>query len=254
MNNSLIKINTQRPHTQMERKHNKTFVIDPHKCIVFFDFDNTITTCDVFDDMLLRFSKDERWITLEKKWKKGKIGSQECLEGQIKGMSLTKNTLDRYLANIKLDPYFKRLIKFLDAKGIKKIILSDNFDYILNRILTYHAIKKLKVYSNKLQLTKNRLMPFFPFESKNCKVCAHCKTKNLLANVNKDSIIIYIGDGYSDVCPAEYADIIFAKKDLLKYCKDKKLHYHRYNSLREVYNYFKLKGVWHEWQRNSQAI
>jgi len=31
----------------MERKYNKTFVIDPHKCIVFFDFDNTITTCEV---------------------------------------------------------------------------------------------------------------------------------------------------------------------------------------------------------------
>lgn len=223
----------------MERDRNKKFVIDPHKCIVFFDFDNTITTCDVFDDMLARFSEDERWIALEKKWKEGKIGSQECLEGQIKGMRLTKNTLDRYLDNIKLDPYFKRLIKFLDAKRIKKIILSDNFDYILNRILGRHAIKKLKVYSNKLQFTKNRLIPFFPFESKNCKVCAHCKTKNLLANVNKDSIIVYIGDGHSDACPAEYADIVFAKKDLLKHYTNKRSHCLPYNSLKEVYAYFK---------------
>ena len=46
----------------MERNHNNAPVIDPNKCIVFFDFDNTITTCDVFDDMLLRFPKDERWF------------------------------------------------------------------------------------------------------------------------------------------------------------------------------------------------
>ncbi len=223
----------------MERNHNNTPVIGPNKCIVFFDFDNTITTFDVFDDMLLRFSKDERWIGLEKKWKEGKIGSRECLEGQIEGIRITKKALDGYLSNIKLDPYFKRLVNFLDPKIIKQIILSDNFDYILKRILNHHTIKKTKVYSNKLQLAKDRLISFFPFGSKNCRLCAHCKTKNLLANVDKNSIIIYIGDGNSDICPAEYADIIFAKKDLLKYCKDKKLHCVRYDSLKEVYSYFK---------------
>ncbi len=223
----------------MRRNHNKAPLIDPNKCIVFFDFDNTIAACDVFDDMVLRFSKDERWINLEKKWREGKIGSRECLQGQIKGIRITKEALDRHLSGIKLDPYFKRLVEFLDAKRIKKVILSDNFDYVLKRILSRNSLKKLKVYSNKLQFTKDRLIPLFPFGHKNCKVCAHCKTKNLLANVDKDSIIIYIGDGNSDICPAEYADIIFAKEDLWKYCKDKKLHCVRYSSLREVYNYFK---------------
>lgn len=227
----------------MKGNNNNKFTIEPDKCIVFFDFDNTITTCDVFDDMLLRFSSDNHWLDLEKKWKESKIGSKDCLEGQIKGIKITKKALDRHLSSIKLDPYFKRLIHFLDAKRIKKIILSDNFDYILKRILNQNSLKKLKVYSNKLQFDKDRLIPHFPFRSKNCKVCAHCKTKNLLANVDKDSIIIYVGDGNSDICPAEYADIIFAKKDLLKYCKDKKLHCLRYNSLREVYNYFKRSSA-----------
>lgn len=67
-------------------------IINPDKCIVFFDFDNTISTCDVFDSMLPRFSKDAFWIKLEKRWKSGKIGSKACLEGQIKGMSITKST------------------------------------------------------------------------------------------------------------------------------------------------------------------
>ena len=33
--------------------------------MVFFDFDNTITTIDVIDDMLERFSKDDEWKALE---------------------------------------------------------------------------------------------------------------------------------------------------------------------------------------------
>ena len=191
------------------------------------------------DDLILRFSKDERWINLEKRWKAGKIGSEECLQGQIKGIRITKKALDNHLSNIELDPYFKKLADFLDTRRIKKVILSDNFDYVLKRILSRHSLRKLNVYSNKLQFARDRLIPRFPFRSKDCRICAHCKTKNLLANVDKDSIIVYIGDGNSDICPAEYADIIFAKKDLLKYCKDKKLHCVKYDSLREVYNYFK---------------
>ena len=68
---------------------------------------------------------------------------------------------------------------------------------------------------------------------------AHCKTKNLLANVSKESIIIYIGDGRSDVCPSQYADIVFAKDDLLAHFKDKNLTCFSYRNLRDVHDYFK---------------
>jgi len=223
----------------MKNKHSKAWVMDPNRCIVFFDFDNTISTCDVFDDMVIRFSRDKRWIDLEKRWREGKIGSMECLAGQLEGIRITKRDLDKHLSGIRLDPYFKRLVHFLEAKRVKKVILSDNFDYILKRILSHNSLKELKIYSNRLQFAKDRLIPRFPFRSKHCGVCAHCKTKNLLANVDKDSIIIYVGDGNSDICPAEYADIIFAKENLLRYCKRKKLNCLEYNSLREVYEYLR---------------
>jgi len=31
-------------------------------------------------------------------------------------------------------------------------------------------------------------------------------------------MIIYIGDSRSDICPAQYADVVFVKDSLLKYC------------------------------------
>ena len=47
--------------------------------VVFFDFDNTITTRDAFDDMLLRFAEDDSWRSLEERWKNKEIGSRQCL-------------------------------------------------------------------------------------------------------------------------------------------------------------------------------
>ena len=142
-----------------------------------------------------------------------------------------------------MDPYFKKIVTALSASEVKVIVLSDNFDYILNRILGFYSIRNLKVYSNKLKFTKDKLIPCFPFRSKKCQVCAHCKTKNLLANVAPDSIIIYVGDGRSDICPSQYADLVFAKDALLKYFQDKKLTCFAYESLKDVYTYFKRSFV-----------
>ncbi|MDD5432552.1 MAG: MtnX-like HAD-IB family phosphatase [Candidatus Omnitrophica bacterium] len=206
---------------------------------VFVDFDNTIAKCDTFDGLLPKFSRDDKWISIEESWKQGKIGSLECLSGQLAGMDLTKKDLDNYLLGIELDPYFKKLAEFLSYKKNKVTILTDNFDYILKSVLKNNKINNVKVYSNKLVFSKGRPSPSFPFKDKKCHICAHCKKKNLLANTLKDSIIVYIGDGQSDICPAKYADIVFAKDGLLKHFKEKKLEYRPFRNLKEVYSYFK---------------
>ncbi|MDO8489294.1 MAG: MtnX-like HAD-IB family phosphatase [Candidatus Omnitrophota bacterium] len=215
--------------------------LNPKKCIVFFDFDNTIATCDVFDNMLLLFSKDDRWVELEKRWKSGRIGSKTCLEGQLRGMDLNKGSLDAYLSKIKLDPYFKPIYKLLQAKKIKSFILSDNYDYVLNKILKINKINNLKVYANKLKFSQNKVVTDYPFKDKDCQICAHCKTKNLLAKASKGATIIYVGDGESDACPAKYAHVVFAKDHLLRHLKESKLDYMAFNNLKDVLIYLKRK-------------
>ncbi len=206
---------------------------------VFLDFDNTISRFDVFDSLLLNFAKDDRWRGLEDKWKKGRIGSKECLAGQLTSISVTRERLDKYLSNIKLDRYFKRLLRLLRARGIKTVILSDNFDYILDRVLKSNGIGRLKVYSNKLKFKDGRLIPRFDFTDKYCRKCAHCKKKNLFANAGNGSMTVYVGDGLSDICPSKNVDLVFAKEDLLRYCRKNKLPCIPYKELKDVYDYFK---------------
>lgn len=214
------------------------------KYTVFFDFDNTISTCDVIDDMLERFSKDKQWLVFEKKWQEGIIGSRDCLSRQIKGIRITKKELDEYLSGIELDPYFKKIIKFLDSKGIKAVVLSDNFGYALRRILRNNGIRNLKIYSNRAEITNGGIKPFFPFGNKRCRVCAHCKKDNLLANTGKDSLAVYIGDGLSDICPAQHADVVFAKGALLKNLKKERFPCIQYKTLQDVYDILKRGDIW----------
>ena len=179
------------------------------------------------------------WITLERQWKAGRIGSRQCLTGQLRGLYITKKRLDDYLSCIKLDPYFRKLIFYLNSKKVKLAILSDNFDYIIRRLLKRKGFSGIRVYSNRLQFSRDRLMPSFPLENKSCRICAHCKTDSIKRVSKNGSKIIYIGDGRSDICPARKADIIFAKDALLDYCRENNLDYIPYRSLKTVYAYLK---------------
>ena len=215
---------------------------DPQKTpVVFFDFDNTITARDVLDDMLVRFSINATWRGLEEKWKRGKISTLACLEGQIKGIRITKQDLDKWLSSVKLDPSFVDVIAFLESQKISVMVLSDNFDYIVKKIFRNHGITNLPVFANKVDFDEDRLIPHFPFRNKDCKVCAHCKRKTLLSNVIGGSLSIFIGDGLSDMCPAKCADIVFAKGNLLAYLRTHKITHTPFKTLKDVYRH--LKGA-----------
>lgn len=207
--------------------------------MVFFDFDNTITPFDVLDDIIERFSINKDWVVFEQAWRKGEIGSRVCLKGQLRSVRVSKKDLLRYLSKVKIDPHFPELFAMLVREGIKPVILSDNFTFIVNFILSNNGIKGTKVYANNLKFSKDRLLPGFPYINRHCLRCAHCKKKNLLKKEVQDKIIMYIGDGLSDICPAQYAHIVFAKGNLLDYFRKKRRLCVAFNSLEDIYNYFR---------------
>lgn len=208
-------------------------------CVVFFDFDNTITLFDLLDDIIKHFSVNKDWMALEDAWVQGKIGSRKCLEGQLKGVRITKRKLLQYLSCVRIDPVFHKVYALLRREGIKPVILSDNFTFIIQAILKNNGIKGAKVYANSLRFNKDRLIPSFPHANTRCFLCAHCKKKNLQKKGIRDRIIFYVGDGLTDVCPAECSDTVFAKGKLLDHFRKAKRLCVAFNTQEDIYNYFR---------------
>lgn len=208
-------------------------------CAVFFDFDNTITAFDVLDSIVENFSINKKWQDFEAAWKKGRIGSKDCLSGQLKSVRVDKKALDRYLAGIKVDPYFKKIISLLRKNGVKPVILSDSFSYFIRSILRNNGIKGIKIFSNVIKLSRGRLVPSFPHQHKSCAICGNCKTNHLHKGRSCEKVIIYIGDGLSDLCPSKSSDIVFAKGSLKKYLLKEGKPFISFNGLRNVYNFIR---------------
>jgi 2,3-diketo-5-methylthio-1-phosphopentane phosphatase len=206
--------------------------------IVFFDFDNTITSLDVLDAIIGKFSIDQEWMIHEEAWKEGKIGSRQCLEAQLKSVRVTRADLAKYVKQIPLDPFALKLFRMLRQQRIPFMIVSDSFTVIIRTILRHHGIRHAQVFANELKFKKDRLLPSFPYHSKHCRRrCAHCKKIHVLEHKHRTTI--YVGDGLSDVCPALEADIVFAKDSLASHLEAERKFHTPFCDLGDVCKFFK---------------
>lgn len=208
---------------------------------IFFDFDNTITDFDVLDGIIERFSVNRDWIAYEEAWKNGKIGSRQCLEGQLRSIRVTRPQLHAYLETVAIDASFSRLLALLHRSGVQPVIVSDSFSQIIRYILDYNSITDVPIFANSLRMQGDRLLPSFPHAGAECNRCGHCKTETLARSEFAGKRAVYVGDGLSDLCPARRADLVFAKRgcSLQRHLLETSLPCHLFDDLSDIYLFFK---------------
>ena len=203
---------------------------------LFIDFDGTITTVDVGEAMFLKFGDPERAYDIIDRWVKDEITSIQTWQLLCETVTdFDPVKFDEFLSAIKIDDSFVEFEKFCRSNNLDAWVVSDGLDYYINRILTKYDLDHLNVYSNKLSISAtNELIPSFPHTDEECRKCANCKRNHILNNSSDTDFTIYIGDGYSDTCPAQYCDFIFAKNSLLKYCEVNRISYFPFNTFSDV--------------------
>ncbi len=206
---------------------------------IFCDFDGTIAKKDTWIALGEYFiNKKDEWAIVIKQFESLEIGSRECF---IKECNLVENfnidIFDRIIDEQELDIYFKDFKAYCIKNNLQLFILSEGMDYYIERIL-YKNNLNLEFFSNSFILADDRksFKLEFPYSDSDCIKCGCCK-RNLLMNLSSDDdISIYIGDGYSDACVVNYADIVFAKKSLASYCWKNNITYFEYNNFRDIQN------------------
>lgn len=200
---------------------------------IFFDFDNTITNTDVLDRLLERFAEGDDWVHLERQWQDGEIGSRDCLLGQMNCVRADNQQILDFLQTIKLDPHFKELLEFIQARKYPAFIISDSFDFLIDYILKHNKITSPPIYANHLRVEKDAMKVDFLNGSAECHKCANCK-KEKVKKHSAGKCSVYIGDGLSDICAAESADIVFAKDKLLEHGRRKGHKWIAFETLKDV--------------------
>ena len=208
---------------------------EPARPLILCDFDNTISTCDVTDTLLQRFGMPGH-EELENDWIAGKIGSMECMSGQIDLLDASFEELNDCLQQITIDPYFLQFVKTAQNHNIDLHIVSDGLDYAIHAILQRYELGSIPIYANHLVQTGERKWKLdFPYSSSSCeKKSGHCKCIHTLSQPGHLKQIIYVGDGASDYCVSHHADWVLAKSNLIAYCRKNRLNHFPIENFRDA--------------------
>ncbi|MGH9469016.1 MAG: MtnX-like HAD-IB family phosphatase [Terriglobia bacterium] len=201
----------------------------PHlRPIIFCDFDGTISLSDVTDEILTRLAPPD-WREVEQLWIDGKIGSRECLARQLAMVTASADDLNALIDSIPIDPGFHEFVRFVGATGVPFVVVSDGLDFVIRRVLAHAGLHSrgrngIHFYSSAGRLVRGRLAVSFPHFAAGCEHgCATCKPGIIRSLKNGRRPVIYVGDGLSDQHAVGEADLVFARRPLLEFCRRREI-------------------------------
>lgn len=210
------------------------------RTLVLCDFDGTIATNDMGYDVISRFSEDG-WYEINRAYCAGEIGSKEAYQRAAEIFRVSREEITAYvLDHVTVDEHFSEFALFCRKSGFDIKIVSDGLDFYIEAILKDIGLDDIEFYSNVLKFEDRRKVSVdFPGFNVACRKCGNCKSSILERYRHAYGVIIYIGDGYSDICPAQDADLVFAKKLLYDKLKEHGKDSIRYRSFSDILFYFR---------------
>jgi 2,3-diketo-5-methylthio-1-phosphopentane phosphatase len=208
---------------------------------LFLDFDGTISRRDAVDVILETYA-DPAWLRIEDDWKADRLGSRECLSGQIALVRATRAEMDALLDAIDIDDGLFPLLEACARYDVRAHIVSDGFDYCINRILgnaspgAARLLRDVGVCASHMEPHgREEWRAGFPFFPQPCAHgCATCKPAAMRLLSASSGPVVFVGDGLSDRYAAASADVVFAKTGLAAYCLAQDIAYVPYADLCDV--------------------
>lgn len=201
------------------------------KPMFFVDFDGTVSRDDVCATMVQRFAR-EGWEELNRLWEEGILSTEECAGRTLELMDVEPQELEGFFKSIEIDETFLPFVKWTEKQSLPLYILSDGYDNYIKEILNRYGLN-IRYFANHLEYRQGWSIECWHAD-KECTKCGVCKTDLIDELLEPGYIRVYIGDGYSDICPAEHCDLLFAKKHLARLCQDKGIPFYRYEGFDDV--------------------
>lgn len=215
----------------------KDFTIPSDRPLVIFcDFDGTFSVQDVGSTLAQKLLPDKR-KRLWKRFETGEFTAWSYAMALLDGLSFPEKDLDRFLETIDLDPGARALLSWCSTENVPFRILSDGFDWNLERIQAMNHIR-FEYHANHLEYEGDlwRLAAGHPNEACGCGT-GSCK-RNIIASYRHEipgAFCVHIGNGrVSDLCGALEADLAFAKDTLAPALDETGAAYLPFDTLHDV--------------------
>ncbi|MCL4517296.1 MAG: MtnX-like HAD-IB family phosphatase [Firmicutes bacterium] len=192
------------------------------RVVILADFDGTVSMRDVQVSYLDKYARPD-WRQAEAKILAEGKKSAHYLPVIYKGFRASREELLGFIdAEMRLDPDFPGFVAFCRDHGFHLEITSDGLDFYIRFLLAKYGVE-VPFISNRADFGPEGVRLSHPYFNAGCGKCGSCKKSRLERLRGPETIIIYVGNLSTDLCPAQEADIVFAKAQLLSFCRQERI-------------------------------
>jgi 2-hydroxy-3-keto-5-methylthiopentenyl-1-phosphate phosphatase len=208
----------------------------PPTLAVFCDFDGTFAVQDVGSTLARRHAAEIR-PALWARYERGEITAWEYNVEIFSSLDLPREEVDAFLRTIELDPGARELVGWCDRNEIPFCVLSDGFDYNLDRLREIHELP-FPYQANHLTIGDGHWRIEAGRENPEC-FCGTglCKSRciGIFRAQHPGVAVVHIGNGrVSDTCGALAANLTFAKESLAEELSNRGIRFEPFETLLDV--------------------
>jgi 2-hydroxy-3-keto-5-methylthiopentenyl-1-phosphate phosphatase len=143
--------------------------------------------------------------------------------------------LDHFVSGIEIDPGFSGFVALCARLGHNLAVISDGLDLTVEAVLRRYGLE-LPFAANHLEWCgRDRWRLTFPHARSDCQALSGTCKCNLTAG-DPHELAVVVGDGRSDFCVADRADLVLAKGTLLDHCRKRQLPHFGFADFAEATN------------------
>ncbi|OGE55508.1 hypothetical protein PENARI_c004G10660 [Penicillium arizonense] len=220
--------------------HSLPYMETNPKLIFFTDFDGTITVDDSNDFMIdnLGFGREQR-LVLNEQVLNETLSFRDAFREMLGSIKTPYDQcIQILLKNMKLDPGFKAFYEWAQENNVPIVILSSGMrpiiSALLEKFLGHKPAKHLTIISNEPVSRDGKDINSeggWGIEYHDDSHFGHDKSLEIRPYAalpdGERPVLLYAGDGVSDLSAAAETDLLFAKqgKDLVTYCQRRNMKY-----------------------------
>ncbi len=188
--------------------------------LIVCDFDGTITRRDTLHVIVERYGMPGVWDAIEPRLRSGEVTLEQAMEEQFAGVRATPDEIRRLVAErAELRAGFHELVDWSRARGRRLVVLSSGFRSVIEDVLGRVGLGHLPVEAHDARFAaEGSTILWSERGGEECDRCGRrCKRHDLEHHRRAGEAVVYVGDGVSDRCAAQDADLVFARDGLAEF-------------------------------------
>jgi 2-hydroxy-3-keto-5-methylthiopentenyl-1-phosphate phosphatase len=206
---------------------------------VVCDFDGTATTEDIGDQVSIRFAGHGHWRAAEDRYAAGEFPFAQLLRAIFAPVTASAAEIAAFAAErAVLRDGFVPFLADCQARGRPFVVCSAGLDVYIEPVLARLPAdlrRHLWLRANEGRCSPQGMAVAFhgggAFDCGRCGFCKGAVVRQLQAAGRR---VVFLGDGTADRCGARAADRVFARRSLVRWCREEGIAFDPFESFAEV--------------------